>query len=346
MKPRDLLARVGLVMFCVLFVGGLVQLNRASLNRSYPFFSSLRSDPGGTALLWEGLARTGKVREQRSYRPLEEAHLTGSSVFYLGVRPSDLTYADEAFFRTAERIASAGNRLILGFTDDSIDSGEKNKKDSLARKRWNIRFAQWKAKENENATVSVEAPSPWQPLSDEEPDVIFERKFGAGSVVLLPHVSRISNAALAKDEKSRQLIPVLIGNYRTVIFDEAHFGMLESGSIAGLARRYRLQGLMAGLLVLAALFLWSRSVAFPPVRETQENGQPGLMVGNDARRTLVSLLSRHIPPEDLLRICVAEWNRVRPDKKITEDGGTAGKDPVTAYRNIQENLMHEKTLKV
>jgi hypothetical protein len=346
MGRRDLLARAGLVVLCAVFVGGLAQLNRVSLNRSYPSLSSLRSDGGGTALLWEGLARTGKVSQQRNYRPLEETHFTGSSVFYLGLRPSDLTYADETFFRTAERIAHDGNRLVLGFTDDPIDSDEKNKKDSLARKRWNIRFVQSKTKGNGSATVSVEAQSPWQPLTNEGPGLIFERKFGAGSIVLLPHVSRISNVMLAKDENSRQLIPMLIGNNGTVIFDEAHFGIVESGSIAGLARRYRLQGLLAGLLMLTALFLWNRSLAFPPIQETEETGKAGLMAGNDTRSTLVSLLSRHIPAEDLLKICIAEWNRVRPDQRITEDGGTVGKDPVAMYRSIQENLTHEKTLKV
>ena len=345
MELRDLLARAGLAVLCALFVGGLTQLNRVSLNRSYPSFSSLRSDGGGTALLWEGLARTGKVSQQRNYRPLEETHFTGSSVFYLGLRPSDLTYADETFFRTAERIAHDGNRLVLGFTDDPIDSDEKNKRDSLARKRWNIRFASLKAKGNGSTTVSVEAHSPWQPLT-EEPGVISERKFGAGSIVLLPHVSRISNVMLAKDEKSRQLIPILVGNYITVIFDEAHFGIVESGSIASLAHGYRLQGLLAGLLILAVLFLWNRSLAFPPIQETEEIGKPRPIAGNDTRSTLVSLLSRHIPPEDLLKICIAEWNRVRPDKRIAEDEGTAGKDPVAMYRSIQENLTHEKTLKV
>lgn len=342
MERHNISARVVLAVLCVIFLGGLVQLNRASLSSSYPNFSSLHGGPSGAKLLWEGLARTAKISQQRSYRPLEEMHLTGRSVFYLGVAPNSLLYADETFFRTAERVANDGNRLILGITDDTIGSDEKDRKDPLLSKRWNVRLIQSKAKDH---LVSIEAHSPWQPLVEAGVPPILEQKFGAGSIVLLPHASRISNAALAKDEKSRELIPKLIANYHAVVFDEAHFGIIESGSIAGLARRYRLQGLLIGFLVLAAFFLWNRSIVFPPIGET-DGDRLGLIAGNDTRSTLVSLLARHIPPEDLLKICIAEWNRMRPDQKIIGSGDTVGRDPVADYRNIQENLQGKKTWKV
>ena len=342
MERRNTPARATLMVLCVIFLGGLVQLNRISLSSSYPNFSSLHGGPSGAKLLWEGLAQTGKVKQQRSYRPLEETHFTGCSVFYLGVPPNSLLYADETFFRTAERMANDGNRLILGITDDTIESDEKDRKEPLLSKRWDVRLNQSKAKDH---LVSIEAHSRWQPLVEAGVTPILERRFGAGSIVLLPHVSRISNATLAKDEKSRELIPKLIANYHAVVFDEAHFGIVESGSIAGLARRYRLQGLLIGFLILAALFLWNRSVSFPPVRET-DGSRIGLIAGNDTRSTLVSLLLRHIPAEDLLKICIAEWNRVRPDQRIIESGDTVGKDPVADYRNIQENLQGKKTWKV
>jgi hypothetical protein len=337
MERKDLLYRSGLIMLCALFVGGLVQLNRISFDRSYPPFSSLRSDPDGTKLLWDALAGTGSVTAIRNYHPLEETHFISTSVFYLGLHPGYVTYAEESFFREAERVAKDGNRLILGFTDDPILSSEKRKNNFPLWKLWNIRFTQSEIKGG-STTVTVEAHAPWRPLTDAS----WERSFGAGSIVLLSHVSRISNAALARNETSRQLIPLLIGSNRAVAFDEAHLGIGESGSIAGLARKYRLQGLLAGLFILAALFLWNRSVAFPPVQATEEDGRTGPIAANDTRSTLVNLLSRHIPPQDLLRICISEWNRVRPDRKIAENQNTAGKDPITMYRTIQESLTREK----
>jgi hypothetical protein len=344
MESRNLLARVGIVVLCVLFVGGLVRLNQISLTSSYPPFSSLRSDGEGSKLLWEGLAGTGKVHEHRSYQPLEETHFTGCSVFYLGLRPYEFAHVDEAFLQTVERIAGGGNRLVLGFTDDPLDEDEKGKNKSPADKRWNVRFVQ--SKKKEDTVVSVDARAPWQPLLIAGSPVAFERAFSTGTVVLLPHVSRISNAALAKDERSRQLIPALIGNNSTVIFDEAHLGIAESGSIAGLARKYRLGGFLAGFLILAGAFLWNRSVVFPPIPTDDKNDNTQPIAGNDTRSTLVNLLSRHIPPDDLIKICIAEWNRTHPDKKLAEDGGTALKDPVLLYQNIQETLQNEKTLKL
>ncbi len=346
MERHKVLSRLGLAALCLIFAGGLIQLNRISLSSFFPSFSSLRSDEGGTKLLWEGLARAGKVSQRRNYQPLEETRFTGCSVFYLGLRPDSLTSADEAFLRAAERILENGNRLILGLTDDPIDTDEKGKKDPLLAKRWNIRFIQSKNRQNGNTAVSVDARSPWQSVNSGASSVAFERAFGAGTIVLFPHVSRISNAELAKDEESRKLIPLLIGNNQAVVFDETHLGMTESGSIAGLARKYRLQGFLAGLLILVGAFLWSRSVAFPPTQATVGKDKFEPIAGNDTRGTLVNLLSRHIPPQDLLKICVAEWNRIRPDRKIAEDGSVIGKDPVMTYRGIQENLQHEKTWKL
>ncbi len=343
MEPRNFLFRSGLIALCLLFVGGLVQLNRAGFNRSYPPFSSLRSDPEGTKLLWEGLARTGKVSETRNYRPFEEAHFAHSAIFYLGLRPASVAYADESFFRQAEEAAKDGNRLILGLTDDLIQRDEKSQSKSLAWKFWKVRFIPvFEPEGKHSAAVTVKAYAPWQLL----PGEVWERKFGAGSIVLLPHVSRISNAALAKDGELRQLIPVLIGSHRAVVFDESHFGIVESGSIAGLARKYRLQGLLAGLLILTALFLWNRSIAFPPVQEGEEDERTRPIKTNGTRGMLADLLSRHIPPQDLLAICIAEWNRVKPDGKITEDQNRTDEDPVAVYRTIQESLKHEKTWKL
>ena len=346
MELRNFLSRAGIVLLCVLFVGGLARLNQISLTSSYPAYSSLRSDPSGTKLLWEGLAGTGKVSEQRSYRPLEEAHFTGCSVFYLGLHPDDFTYLynDETFFRTAERIAGEGNRLILGFTDDPPYIDEKDRKETLISKRWSVRFAP--SKEKKDTVVLIGAGAPWQPLRVEGSSVGMERAFGAGTIVLFPHVSRISNAALAKDPKSRAMVSALIENNKAVVFDEAHLNVVESGSIAGLARKYRLGGFLVGLLLLAGAFLWNRSVVFPPVPADNENDTTKPIAGNDTRSTLVNLLSRHIPPSNIMEICIAEWNRTHPDKKILEDSGAMGKDPVVIYRNIQETLQQEKAWKL
>jgi hypothetical protein len=44
-----------------------------------------------------------------------------------------------------------------------------------------------------------------------------------------------------------------------MIFDEQHFGMTESGTVVGLARRFRLGGMAIGLALCAALFIWKNA---------------------------------------------------------------------------------------
>ncbi len=121
-----------------------------------------------------------------------------------------------------------------------------------------------------------------------------------------------------------------------MVFDETHFGIEESGSIAGLARRYKLQGLIAGLLVLVALFIWNQSVSFPPPAEFA-SGQEKQVLSADARSTFPGLIARHLTPQALMESCVAEWNRVKHQQRITSDL-PAKADSVETYRQLQENL--------
>ena len=121
-----------------------------------------------------------------------------------------------------------------------------------------------------------------------------------------------------------------------VAFDETHLGIEESGSIAGLARRFKLQGLVVGLLILVGLFIWNQSVSFPPPAPFESSGDKQVL-GADARSTFAGLIASHLPPRALLESCVAEWNRVKPQQQITTEL-SAKIDPIATYRQLQENL--------
>ena len=100
--------------------------------------------------------------------------------------------------------------------------------------------------------------------------VIIERKWGKGTLVLSSDSYFISNEAL-QNERQTELLVWLIGSSREVIFDEAHFGIYENPGIASLIRKYRLHGLVLGVIVLAILFVWRRAVSFvPPFEEREE----------------------------------------------------------------------------
>jgi hypothetical protein len=56
----------------------------------------------------------------------------------------------------------------------------------------------------------------------------------------------------------------MLGGNQRVVFDESHLGEVESGSIAGLARNYHLEGLALALLTLAGLYVWKNSSSLLP----------------------------------------------------------------------------------
>ena len=88
--------------------------------------------------------------------------------------------------------------------------------------------------------------------------VIIERPFGAGSLVLSADSYFLSNEAMRK-ERHAECLAWILGNSREIIFDETHLGVEEHPGIAGLMRRYNLEGMIAGLLLVAGLFVWKNS---------------------------------------------------------------------------------------
>ncbi len=180
--------------------------------------------------------------------------------------------------------------------------------------------------------------------------VVIERRFGRGSVVMATDSYFVSNEAMTKDRHA-DLLAWLIGANRNVVFDEAHFGIMETSGVATLMRKYRLHGLAAGLVLLAGLFIWKNSVSLVPphTNEKQEN----LIAGKDASSGFVNLLRRSIAPRDLLATCFVEWKKsvARKGKVSATQFQQAeaifssenalpnrNRDPIKTYKNISKTL--------
>jgi len=136
--------------------------------------------------------------------------------------------------------------------------------------------------------------------------VVIERKFGKGSVVLATDSYFISNEAMA-DDRHADFLAWLVGANKSVVFDEAHFGIVETSGVAALMRKYRLHGLAAGLILLAGLFIWKNSTSLVPPHA--EEKKDDFVAGKDAASGFVNLLRRSIAPRDLLVTCFAEWKK-------------------------------------
>ncbi len=136
--------------------------------------------------------------------------------------------------------------------------------------------------------------------------VVIERRFGKGSVVMATDSYFLSNEAMLKDRHA-DFLAWFVGPSRHVIFDEAHHGIMDTSGVATLIRNYRLHGLAAGLLVLAALFIWKNSLSLLPPHADEKSG--GYVAGKDAAAGFVNLLRRNIPARDVLSVCFAEWTK-------------------------------------
>jgi hypothetical protein len=161
----------------------------------------------------------------------------------------------------------------------------------------------------------------------------------------------LSNEALRRD-RHPDLLAWLVGPGRHVVFDEAHLGVAERPGVATLMRQYRLFWLVAGLVLLAGLFIWKHSVSLLPAEKNWETGDS--VPGKDAASGFVNLLRRSIPPGDLMRICFVEWRRTaatsgtcsrqrleRAEAAFNALGSTPakGQEVVSTYQLIQKALQ-------
>ncbi len=149
--------------------------------------------------------------------------------------------------------------------------------------------------------------------------VLIERRFGRGALVLSADSYFLSNEAI-RNERQADLLAWLVGSNANVLFDETHLGVLESPGVATLVRKYRLEGVVLGLVVLVGLFVWKNASSFVPAH--QENSADTLtpaVAGKESAVGFVNLLRRSIAPSELASVCFTEWRKSRPPGRADLD---------------------------
>ncbi|MDJ0666884.1 MAG: DUF4350 domain-containing protein [Desulfobacterales bacterium] len=171
--------------------------------------------------------------------------------------------------------------------------------------------------------------------------VIMERRLGNGSIVLGTDSYLLSNEAL-RNHRQAGLLSWMTGAGRRVVFDETHFGIQHRPGVSSLIRRYRLHGLIAGLVLWTLLYIWRNNRPFPPVPKGRSQRDFQLAC-QDADSALVDLIGRHLPDDRLLAVCVREHEKSlrRPGVdtdarlvRIKRLASAAGHDPVATYQTI------------
>src|SRR5438067_11296009 len=275
MPKRNFLGPLVLGLLCIVFAFGLYQIFSIRLVSGglYPAWSSLRSDPDGTRVLFDSLAGTGRFETFRKFKPLKQSPERNATVLFLGYSPAALVKASNADLDGFEHAAQSGNRIVVALDPQSSGNG--------LVKRWGVSIGRGFFG-NSGAWTTIAAVN-GRP-------VVLERAFGSGSIVLSADSSVFANRALAA-KRDAALLMRLIGPNTRVAFDESHLGVADTGSVLGLVHKYRLDGVLWGLLALAILFVWSHVAGFPPA----DSVVPQTITGYDSHAALAQLLRRQIP---------------------------------------------------
>jgi hypothetical protein len=321
------------VVLAAAFLCGLVALFNADFTGGsvYPEYSTLRADPDGSKLLFDSLARLPDLTVTRNFMPLQNLAADGATVVLLDLHDPD--------FEVIEQLAKRGARVVAALREDW--EPETKESDAIFR-QLHVRLAVDNEKDHAHLYFS-EAPA-WTALERNGTKLIaIERSFGKGAVALLASSADFSNHSAVESNRLPQVTAALGTNTR-IVFDESHLGIAESGSVMGLARRFHMMGIAAGLAICAVLFIWRNASAFPNVGQA---GRPVSLTGRTSASGLLTLLRKNIPPSDLTAACWQEWLTARsrefsPDRIArAETIAHTTADPLEAAHKIQITL-HSK----
>jgi hypothetical protein len=341
-----------LALVIAAFTWGIVDLYglRLAGGDIYPPYSSFRADPLGAKVLYESVAELPGFSARRNLRTLDHWRGGGATLLWLGEDPFNFALRPDADFKQFEDVASQGVRVVIAMTPVKpvAEKSLAEVKGTPLEKRWGVTFTYEHRRLRSSQETSRALPKRTALImtAGGQAGPVIEKPFGKGTVVLVANAFPFSNEALATERDTAFLTRVLGAN-REIVFDENHLGYSETASIAGLARRYRLWGLAAGLLAVAALFIWRNSSPLVPAtsRERAQADEALLAAGRDSTAALRHLLRRNIAQKDIVATCLAEWERsgrggryYSPEKLdiIRKLGAaSASRDPLEAYRTLQ-----------
>ena len=293
------------VQHCLASAGIIVAMLYSRSAEYYPPYSSLRVDERGTTILYESLEQSGAYRVTRSFLPLDQLHAANVDILLIGVWPVALEARSEPLWSSFENLASHGNRVLVGLSDSVFDV-----KDTSVLTRHGVSFQWVPVSSSQDKHRRFRISNAWQVLRQDESGIeAIERRYGSGSLILLAESDLFLNRTLAKAPDSAFVLS-LLGSKPEAIFNESHLGVVETGSVIGLARRYHLHGLIWGLLLLGGFFLWRNIPSFPP-RLPELTGDA--VSWEDSFVAFRRLLRKSLASADLLNYCIEA--RMQMEKK-------------------------------
>jgi hypothetical protein len=366
--------RILLALFAVLFIAGIVWLFQLRFQRGdiYPPYSSLRADPLGVKALYESLESCCNFSVSRNYKPFSKrVGETDAVIFFLGLDPQDLDSVPEPLKQQMDQFVLNGGRLVFSFlptrkdlekiSSFAIGQEEEDYKSVSLSQHWGFQVETKGGLDylpahitapSENLPYMLTAHTrlffkdvdrSWKILyTVSRNPVLMERKRGKGSILVSTISYFLSNEAMIK-ERHPGLLLFLLDSKQKIIFDEYHHGIADNPGIAYFVKKYRLGWAVAGLLLLAALYIWKNAIAFIPPDRSQVDVY--LTRGKESMAGLRNLLRRNVPPQNLLGICWEEWKKTRPGQKMRVEPQALqrkGASVFERYNEIAESLKEKR----
>ena len=365
-KPKKI-TYIGLLVLSLFFFILLLSIfsNSFKLGNFYPKYSSLRSDPFGTKMLYKSLKKLPGITVKRRLKLRKPFAGKNQTLLMLGYRPFSYTEKQERTWR--KNFVENGGRLVIALQPlrrgPLYKKPKKKVKDFKKKDLFSFTFLDVPIVSFSSTNqVDLRAPSkkisdpklPWHAthyfdvkklpewkiicLYKNKPAII-ERKMGLGSILLLSDSYLFSNEALVSN-RSPDFLLHTIGPSTEIIFDETHLGINKKDSISSLIKRYRLQGFFAGLFLLFLLFLWKNSISFIPAPPEEERPPP--ITGATSQEGFVRLLTRHIPAQTLLETMIKEWKKSAADNPKTKHKAKE----IDAYFNLLKSAEKKPSIVV
>jgi hypothetical protein len=380
MRPPEIVRLVAWVAliggFCALsFFGWQTFSWRLETGDTFPEYSTYRADPKGLKAFYESLLATDLVRVSRRTQPSRILPSGENQVLVLaGIRADQPTVSEEdsLFF---DHWLATGGRLILALRPeknqpDRIQATPSENQDdkehptdvtwrSLFR-RWGVEIVPLSGIQSATADSTLfgkispwlgrdsfdRLTSGWQAIAVQDgKNVVVERAFAHGSLVLLADSYPLSNEALATYRNTGFLLWLI--DYRSgILFDETHLGLGERPGIMTLAQRYGLQGTVISIVGVLVLFIWKCQYTLIPRTRIAQNGVP--VSGCSSDQAFLNLLRRNISRKELMSVCLRTWLKTaRPTpaqlarlEEFRADSGE-NKSVIEQYNRIT-TLLNEK----
>jgi hypothetical protein len=380
MQPRKIAGAAAWIVLiggfsALFFFGSQMFRIRLETGDSYPEYSTYRADPKGLKAFYESLQATDQIQVSRR---LQTSKILPSGENQLlvvaGLRADQQIVSDEDSQLFDHWVATGGRLLIalgpepsqLLKTSPSSRTIQEDKGNPssipwrIFIRRWGAQIAPLSDISSATATSTLFGLIPrwlgrnffdrltpeWKVIAGQGgKDVIVERAFGRGSIVLLADSYPLSNEALATDRNTGFLL-WLIDNRRGVLFDETHLGLTEHPGIMTLANRFGLQGTLFSFVAVLLLFIWKCQYTLLPRAKLDRNCL--IVSGNSSDQAFLNLLPRAVPSRDLLKVCISTWLKTaRPtvaQLAILEEfrSDTGPVKPILERYNRLTALLNEK----